>query len=80
MYYSTVYGITWLPIDCQQTTPGRFSSLNAIRETSGPSTLAQRNIECVVRSAWNLLIDKSMLRYIQRCTEEETRRVLQNDD
>ena len=33
-----------------------------------------------VCSAWDLFIDESMLRHIQRCTEEEARRVLQTDD
>ena len=31
-------------------------------------------------NAWDLFIDESMLRHIQRCTEEKARRVLQTDD
>ena len=73
--------VTWLPIDCQQITPRRFSFHNIIRETSGPSNLAQRSIAGgVVCSSWKLLIDESMFCHIQRCAEEEARRVLQNDD
>ena len=81
MYYSTARSIRWLPIDCQQITSGRFSFHNIIRETSGPSNLAQCSIAGgVVHTVLNLLIDESMLRHIQRCTEEEAHRVLQNDD
>ena len=80
MYYSTMQGITWLSINCQQTTFERFSFHNRIRETSGPSKLTQRNIvNDVIRSACDPLIDESMLRRIQRCTEEDCR-VLQNND
>ena len=80
MHYSTAHGIMWLPIDCQITTR-RFFSHNIIREISGPNILAQRSIiGGVIRRAWDLLIDKSILRQIQRCKEEGARRVLQNDD
>ena len=81
MYYFTLHGITRSPIDRQQTTPGRFSSHVVNRETSGSGKQAQRNIDSgVVSSAWDLLINKSMLRHIQRYPEEEARSVLQNND
>ena len=54
---------------------------NICREAPGPSTQAKRSISKEsVRSAWDLFIDESVLRHIQRCTEEEARRVLQTVD
>ena len=59
----------------------RRSCYQVIREAPGPSTQAHRSIiKESVRSAWDLFIDEGMLRHIQRCTEEEARRVLQIDD
>ena len=71
MYYSTAHGITCLPIDRQQINLERFSSYNIMREISCPSNLAQPEIAGdALHNAWDLLIDESRMRHIQRCTEE----------
>ena len=68
-------------MDLNQNNSGKRSCHNIIREAPGPSTQAHRSIITEsVRSAWDLFIDEDMLRHIQRCTEEEVRRVLQTDD
>jgi hypothetical protein len=47
----------------------------------GPTQLAKRNIsEDSVTSAWSLLIDKSTLLHIKKCTQTEAHRVLQDDN
>ena len=61
---------------------GRLSSHNVIREAHGPSAQGR---PCIfkesVRSAWDLFIFyESIFRCIQRCTEEEARRVLRTGD
>ena len=79
--FATSAEITWDLLDPNYNNSGRRSCHNVIREAPGPSTQAHRSvIKESVRSAWDLFIDEGMLRYIQRCTEEEARRVLQTDD
>ena len=79
--YATSAGITWDLLDTNQNNSGRRSCHNVIREAPGPSAQAHRSIiKQSFRSAWDLFIDESMLRHIQRCTEEEARRVLQTND
>ena len=64
-----------------QKNSGRRSCHNVITEALGPSAQVHRSIiNESVRSAWDLFIDESMLRHIQRCTKEETRRVLQTNN
>lgn len=60
---------------------GRLSSQNILRETSGATSYAKRNVDNEsVLSAWLLFIDKTILDHIIKCTETEARRVLGNDD
>ena len=73
--------ITWDLLNPNQKNSGRRSCHNAITQAPRPSSQAHRSIiKESVRSAWDLFIDESMLRHIQRCTEEEARRVLQIDN
>ena len=75
--FATSAEITWDLLDPNQNNSGRRSGQKVIREAPGPSTQAHRSIiKESVRSAWDLFIDKGMLRHKQRCTEEEVRRVL----
>ena len=79
--FATSAEITWDLLDPNQNSSGRQSCQNVIREAPGPSTQAHRSIiKESVCSAWDLFIDEGMLRHIQRCTEEEPRRVLQTDN
>ena len=79
--FATSAEITWDLLDFNQNNSGRRSCHNLITEAPGPSTQAHRNIiKESVRSAWDLFIDEGMLRHIQKCTEEEARRVLQTYD
>ena len=78
---ATTVEITWDLLDRVQNNSGRQSYHNIFREAPRPSTQAERSIfKESVRSLWDLIIDKSMLRYVQRCAEEKARRVLQTDD
>ena len=79
--FATSVRVTWDLLDTNQNNFGRRSCHNVIREAPGPPTQAHRGIiNQSFRSAWDLFIDESMLRHIQRCTEEEARRVLQTND
>ena len=70
-------GTMWDLLDPVQNNSGRRSYHNICREAPGPFTPAKRSISKEsVRSVWDLFIDESVLRHIQRCTEEEARRVL----
>ena len=79
--FATSAEITWDLLDPNQNNFGRRSCHNVIREAPAPSTQAHRSIiKESVGSAWDLFIDEGILRHIQRCTEEEARRLLQTDD
>ena len=79
--FATSDEITWNLLNPNQKNSGRPSCHNVITEAPGPSAQAHRSIiKESVRSAWDLFIDESILRHIQRCTEEEARRVLQTND
>ena len=79
--FATSAEIIWDLLDSNQNNAGRRSSHNVIREAPGPSIQAHRSIiKESVCSAWDLFIDEGMLRHIQKCTEEEVRRVLQTDN
>ena len=79
--FATSDGITWDLLNPNQKNSGRRSCYNVITKAFGPPAQAHRSIiKELVRSAWDLFIDESMLRPIQRCTEEEAQRVLQIDD
>ena len=76
--FATSGEITWDLLDPNQNNSGRRSCHNVISEAPGPSTQVHRSIiKESVCSASHLFIDESMLRHIQRCAEEEARRVLQ---
>jgi hypothetical protein len=54
--------------------------MNITRETPGPTSYAKRDIiEGKVTSAFSLMIDESMIRHIQKCTEAEARMEMKND-
>ena len=79
--FATSDGITWDLLNPNKKNSGRQSCHNVITQAPGPSAQAHRSIiKESVRSAWNLFIEESMLRHIQKCTEEEARRVLQTDN
>ncbi len=60
---------------------GRLSSQNILRENSGPTSYAKRNINSEsVLSAWMLFIDRKILEHIIKCTNIEANRVLENND
>ena len=79
--FATSDGITWHFFNPNQKNSGRRSCHNVITQGPRPSAQAHRSIiKESVRSAWDLFNDESILRHIQRCTEEEARRVLQTDN
>ena len=79
--FATSDRITWDLLNPNQKNSERQSCHNVITEALGPPAQAHRSIiKESVCSAWDLFIDESMLRRIQRCTEEEARRVLQTND
>jgi hypothetical protein len=49
----------------------KMTMQNILRETPGPTGHAKRNIDDTVTSAFRLLIDKPLLRHIQRATVEQ---------
>ena len=54
---------------------------NISTESPEPSAQAHRSIiKESVCSAWDLFIDESILRHIQRCNEEEAQKVLQTEN
>jgi len=60
--------------------PGRRNTQNVLRETSGPTALAKRDIEPgSPKSALKLFFNESMMRLIKKYTEIEARRVLGDD-
>lgn len=60
---------------------GRYASQNILRENSGPTSYAKRNVNGEsVLSAWLLFIDKTILEHIIKCTKTEAHRVLESDD
>lgn len=62
------------------TNPGRFPKQNILRQDSGPTNHAKRNVkDDSVLSAWLLYIDSTILNNIKKCTEAEAKRVLKND-
>ena len=79
--FATSDRITWDLLNPNQKNSERQSCHNVITEALGPPAQAHCSIiKESVCSAWDLFIDESMLRRIQRCTEEEARRVLQTND
>ena len=64
--FATPAGVTWNLLDPNHNYFGRLSSHNVIREATWSPAQARRCIfKESVRSAWDLLIDKSILRCIQ---------------
>lgn len=58
---------------------GRRQQHNVLKDVSGPSSYAIRNItEEHLTSAWRLFINEKMLRFIKLCTEAEAHRRLQD--
>ena len=63
--FATSDGITWDFLNPNQKNSGRRSCRNVVTQGPGPSAQAHRSIiKELVRSAWNLFIDESMLRHI----------------
>ena len=64
----------WTVIESGRGASGRFGS-HVLREQPGPTSHATRSVsEDKVSSAWRLLIDDSVLRHINCCTEAEAGR------
>jgi len=60
---------------------GRRAQHNVFKDEAGPSPHAKRYIVGgATASSWRLLIDNYILKHIRRCTETETRRILENND
>jgi len=73
-------GRSWTLVDADNTS-GRRSQQNVLKETSGPTGYAKRNIEHdSPSSALRLFLSKPMLNLIKTCTEAEARLKLGNDD
>lgn len=73
-------GTQWEVVGNANKGAGRIAAHNIVHETSGPTPHAQRHIlEGSVKTAFNLLIDDSMIRHIKKCTEAEACRKLQTE-
>ena len=60
---------------------GRLASHNILKECSGPSNYAHRNIQAASpASAWLLFIDKFILEHIRKCTITEAHRQTINEE
>ena len=73
-------GTEWLQITSSDSSVGRCSQQNILRETSGPTPYAKRNVFAGnTVSAWRLLIDDFILKQIAKCTITEAHRQLQDE-
>ena len=59
---------------------GRLPSHNIFRANAGITTKTRAAVNDSKQSAFSLLMDEKMLRYIRSCTEMEAKRVLGNSD
>lgn len=72
----SVDGTKWIRIPAGNL-PGRRNVQNVLREGSGPTGRAKREIvKGELVTAWRLFVNEPMLRLIKRCTETEAHRVL----
>jgi len=75
----SVDGTTWTRVE-QGNTTGRLTQKNVLRETSGPTGHAKRNIVAdSPASAWRLFVSEPILRLIKHCTELEARKILKDN-
>ena len=73
-------GTEWLQITCSDSSVGRCSQQNILKETSGPTPYTKRNVLAgSPASAWRLLIDDFILKHIAKCTITEAHRQLQDE-
>jgi len=53
---------------------GRLAQQNVLKEIPGPSAIARQKVcEATFTSAFKLIVDNSMIKHIQACTQEEAR-------
>lgn len=64
-------GIEWRFQQSNVALPGRRAAHNVLSEIPGPTSYARRGISEKYVTAWRLLIDDTILRHIQKCTEAE---------
>ena len=70
----------WLQITSGDSSVGRCSQQNILRETSAPTPYTNRNVFAgIPASAWRLLIDDFTLKHIAKCTTTEAHRQLQDE-
>ena len=73
-------GTKWLQITSGDSSLGRYSQQNILRETSGPTPYTKRNVFAGSRAgAWRLLIFDFILKHIAKCTITEAHRQLQDE-
>lgn len=72
-------GTEWLQMTPGDYSAGRRSQQNILKEASGPTPYAKRNVFAgSPASAWRLLIDNFILKHITKCTVTEAHRQPQN--
>jgi len=73
-------GTMWFESSIGNEAAGRRARQNVFKNKPGPTAYAcQRVKEGSAVSAFSLIIDEPMLRHVQRCTQEEARRQLQDN-
>ena len=73
-------GTKWTPVVAGTNSRGRRSQQNILRECSGATSYARRNVKTnSPASAWRLFIDKFILEHIQSCTVTEAHRETGSD-
>lgn len=73
-------GTTWYSTRPGLSCSGRLAQHNILKEVPGPTQYARRRIkEGEVATAFHLLMDESMFRHIQNCTQNEARQRLQDN-
>lgn len=73
-------GTIWCETSIGNGAAGRRARQNVFKNKPGPTAYAcQRVKEGSAVSAFSLIIDEPMLRHVQRCTQEEARRQLQDN-
>ena len=73
-------GTKWTPVVAGTNSRGRRSQQNILRECSGATSYARRNVKTnSPASVWRLFIDKFILEHIQSCTVTEAHRETGSD-
>ncbi|XP_046960582.1 uncharacterized protein LOC124530453 [Vanessa cardui] len=62
-------GTSW-SFQVESTQSGRRARHNIITEQAGPTSYARRNFTGIILDSWRLVIDESILRHTQKCTQE----------